>query len=170
MLLPDISCSPQVTDHILDQDKVYSSSNEAHSLPPFKITKSSAETGLKAKMIGYFYSLQVGNNDETGKAGSGKTRWKLQSPSTGPKAPGMHKPARPVLACTANLAKRCAAGMTLIPACSSLLCAFAFQQQLSSDLGVGKPPTAPLQEAAPSHNWWVVLTHRQRLPTGVHWG
>lgn len=55
------------------------------------------------------------------------------------KLPGMHEASQP--ASRANLAKRWAAGMTLIPACSSLL-SFWISAAFPSDLGTGAT-TAP---------------------------
>ena len=74
---------------------------------------------------------EVGKQD-----GNSTTSDRFQSPGHAQSQPGQS------LACTANLAKRCAAGRTLIPACSSLLRFCISAAAFSSDLGAGAP-TAP---------------------------
>ena len=74
---------------------------------------------------------EVGKQD-----GNSTASDRFQSPGHAQSQPGQS------LACTANLAKRCAAGMTLIPACSSLLRFCISAAAFSSDLGAGAT-TAP---------------------------
>lgn len=83
---------------------------------------------------------------------------------------------------SANLAKRCAAGMTLIPACSSLLRFWISAASLSSDTGAGatEAPSAggcsfppmlgnsnPPQEAFPPGSLWQVGSSSSGDPTSL---